>query len=292
MNSLRLKRQSFIHKTRVRILCLLISVIAIIYLFLISPNLSRSKALEPFRSTSFAHRGLFDNASHIPENSLVAFQKAIDSDYGIELDVQLTKDKVPVIFHDSDLKRACGEDLLISSLTFDELSNYPLFDSTETIPSLKEALTLIHGQVPVLIELKVELSYLETCKKVNECLTSYEGPFCMISFNPLALNWFRKKNPAAIRGQLSTNYFKDKIKQPVAIQFLLSNLLLNCFSRPDLILYNNCYEDNFSLNVCKKLFKCPTLFWTITNEERYLEIKAQNDIPIFDSFVPNAELHP
>ena len=273
MNSLRLKRQSFIHKTRVRILCLLISVIAIIYLFLISPNLSRSKALEPFRSTSFAHRGLFDNASHIPENSLVAFQKAIDSDYGIELDVQLTKDKVPVVFHDSDLKRACGEDLLISSLTFDELSNYPLFDSTETIPSLKEALTLIHGQVPVLIELKVELSYLETCKKVNECLTSYEGPFCMISFNPLALNWFRKKNPAAI-------------------QFLLSNLLLNCFSRPDLILYNNCYEDNFSLNVCKKLFKCPTLFWTITNEERYLEIKAQNDIPIFDSFVPNAELHP
>ena len=292
MNSLLLKRKLSTRKTRFRILCLFVGIIIIIYLFLILPNLSRSKSLEPFQSTSFAHRGLFDNASYTPENSLTAFQRAIDYGYGIELDVQLTKDKVPVVAHDYDLKRACGEDRLISSLTFDELSNYPLFNSTETIPSLEEVLTLVDGQVPVLIELKVELNYLETCKKVNESLASYKGDLCIISFNPLALNWFRKQNPAVIRGQLSTNYFKDDIKQPVIIQFLLSNLLLNCFSRPDLILYNNCYDNNFSLNVCKKLFKCPTLFWTITDEQQYLEIKAQNDIPIFEGFVPSTEPNP
>lgn len=289
MNSLRLKRKLFTRKTLFHILCIFVGIMIIIYLFLILPNLSRSKSLEPFKNTSFAHRGLYDNASNIPENSLAAFQRAIDYGYGIELDVQLTKDKVPVVAHDYDLKRICGEDLLISSLTFNELSNYPLFNSTETIPSLEEALNLIDGQVPLLIELKVEFDYVETCQKINECLASYKGCFSVISFSPLPLNWFRKQNPDVIRGQLSTNYFKDEIKQPAIIQFLLSNLLLNCLSRPDFISYNDYYNRNFSLNVCKKLFNCPTAFWTITDEQRYLEIKAQNDIPVFDSFVPSTD---
>ena len=64
----------------------------------------------PFINIHYAHRGLFDNASDAPENSLLAFKKAVDAGYGIELDVQLSKDNQLVIFHDATLNRMCGVD--------------------------------------------------------------------------------------------------------------------------------------------------------------------------------------
>ncbi|MBF1041316.1 MAG: hypothetical protein HXK92_06675, partial [Lachnospiraceae bacterium] len=65
---------------------------------------------EPFMGVLYAHRGLFDHSAGIPENSLAAFRRAVDAGYGIELDVQLTADGVPVVFHDGTLARmARGE---------------------------------------------------------------------------------------------------------------------------------------------------------------------------------------
>lgn len=89
----------------------LTSFFILIFLFLMMPNLTRREALTPFENCLFAHRGLFDNTCYVPENSLLAFQKAIDYGYGIELDIQLTKDKVPVVLHDYNLKRVSGENI-------------------------------------------------------------------------------------------------------------------------------------------------------------------------------------
>ena len=61
-----------------------------------------------FEDKYIAHRGLFENGSDHPENSLAAFKRAVEEDFGIELDVQLTKDDKLVVFHDGDLKRICG----------------------------------------------------------------------------------------------------------------------------------------------------------------------------------------
>ena len=52
--------------------------------------------VKPFTGVLYAHRGLHDNESQAPENSMAAFQKAVDAGFGIELDVQLTKDRIPV----------------------------------------------------------------------------------------------------------------------------------------------------------------------------------------------------
>lgn len=264
------------------------SFFILIYLFLIMPNLTRREALSPFKNHLFAHRGLFDNTCYIPENSLLAFQKAIDYGYGIELDVQLTKDKVPVVLHDYDLKRVSGENMQISSLTFEELSAYKLFNSSESIPSLKEALELIDGQVPLMIELKVGLSYSETCQKVANVLKSYKGQYCIISFSPLALQWFKEQMPRVIRGQLSSNFFKDDIDGTPTIKFMLTHLLLNFLSRPDFISYNCKYESNPSLNICKNLFGIPIAMWTVRNEEQYNEIIQSYNMIVFDSFIPKS----
>lgn len=258
----------------------------VVYLYLIMPNLTRQNELEPFRNCLFAHRGLFDNRCYVPENSLLAFQKAIDHGYGIELDVQLTKDKIPVVAHDYSLNRVCGKDIKISDLTYEELTQYKLFNSKEGIPTLEETLTLVDGQVPLMIELKVGLSYKETCRQIASVLKNYKGHYCIISFSPLVLQWFREQMPTVIRGQLSTNFFKDHIDGTPTIKFMLSHLLLNFLSRPDFISYSCKYESNPSLRLCKNLFGAPIALWTIKNEVQYNEVIQNYNIIVFDSFLP------
>ena len=92
------------------IIYLLIAVLALIllYLFIVAPRMINRANRTPFKNVYYAHRGLFDNNSDAPENSLAAFKKAVDAGYGIELDVQLSKDDKLVVFHDATLKRMCG----------------------------------------------------------------------------------------------------------------------------------------------------------------------------------------
>ena len=67
-----------------------------------------------------AHRGLFDNIT-IPENSLPAFERAVNAGYAIELDVQMTTDGVLVVFHDDTLDRMTNLTGDIREKTFDEI---------------------------------------------------------------------------------------------------------------------------------------------------------------------------
>ena len=78
---------------------------------------AKMRSIAAFDHTMIAHRGLFDNHSEAPENSLAAFRKAVDQGFGIELDVQLTKDGKLVVFHDFDLKRMCGIHKKLTELT-------------------------------------------------------------------------------------------------------------------------------------------------------------------------------
>ena len=66
-----------------------------------------------------AHRGLHGNG--IPENSVPAFLKAIEAGYAIETDVRLSKDGVPVVFHDDTLVRMTGRNGRVESLTAEQL---------------------------------------------------------------------------------------------------------------------------------------------------------------------------
>ena len=85
--------------------CILIVIGA--YFYMIFPGMERKREIWKFRGTQWAHRGLHDKKSGIPENSMAAFREAIRVNKGIELDVHLTKDKKIAVFHDDSLKRMC-----------------------------------------------------------------------------------------------------------------------------------------------------------------------------------------
>lgn len=118
-----------------------ISLLSLFYCSML-PETGRKARMQAFERQYIAHRGFHDNRGECPENSLPAFERAIQMGYGIELDVQLTKDGVPVVFHDWDLKRAAGVDRKIRDCTFEELQSYRLFGSSQTIPAFETVLEL------------------------------------------------------------------------------------------------------------------------------------------------------
>ena len=81
---------------------------------------------------AYAHRGLW--GGHTPENSLAAFEAARAAGVGVELDVRLTADGVPVVFHDAGLERMCGHRDLLVRVMADDLAAHPLPDGSR-IPS-------------------------------------------------------------------------------------------------------------------------------------------------------------
>lgn len=263
-----------------------IGVMAGIYLFLTAPALFSQKERTPFlEKRYFAHRGLFCEKRKIPENSLAAFREAVCAGYGIEMDIQLSKDRKPVVFHDASLERMCGVKGKVWDYTFEELQRFRLKDSEEKIPSFEEVLHTVKGQVPLIIEYKLDRPSVEVCRICDEILQSYEGLYCIESFHPLALLWYRKNRPQIIRGQLSDDYreMKGNFIEKIAF-FLVTYLLTNVISRPDFIAYNYKHEKNISRRLCGKLGAMSAAY-TIKEQQQYEQVKDTFEIFIFDSCI-------
>ena len=96
-------------------------------LFLLAPGASSKRQRAPFWGVNFAHRGLHTRDKSVPENSMEAFRLAAEAGYGIELDVQLSKDGQVVVFHDDTLSRVCGVDGRVDEKTYEELRQLSLF---------------------------------------------------------------------------------------------------------------------------------------------------------------------
>jgi glycerophosphoryl diester phosphodiesterase len=266
---------------------IIIVIIIALYLLAVMPKLQHNPEVKKMDGWLYAHRGLHDNKSDAPENSLRAFALAVEKGYGIELDVQLTKDQVPIILHDYNLRRACHTDLEVSKLNYEELKGYRLFQSQETIPTLAQALEVIGGKVPVIIELKIPWRPEELCRKVSEQLKSYQGFYVIESFNPLGLLWYRKHYPKVVRGQLSTDFVREKIEGNRFQYFLLKHLLFNFLTKPDFIAYHHVYRSSLSFTLCRKLYRTKPVAWTIQSQEQLEQNDKHFNLFIFDSFIPN-----
>lgn len=258
--------------------------LALIYLFMVCPRIFGKPDRTPFMGVLYAHRGLFDNETAAPENSLAAIRKAIDGGYGIEFDVQLSKDDIPVVFHDASLKRMCGVDGNVWEYTLEELKKMQLSNSNQTIPTLAEVLAVVDGQVPLIVEYKMDRVDTKVCELGNELLKNYKGTYCIESFHPFAVKWYRENRPDVLRGQLSEDFIRSGKRG--ATMFLMTHLLLNFMTRPDFIAYCHRDADNFSRRVCRWLGAL-SVTWTIKNQEQYEKAKPHFDLFIFDSFIPN-----
>lgn len=221
-----------------------------------------------------------------PENSMPAFKRAVAAGFGIELDVQTTADGRLVVFHDETLIRMCGIDRRLYECTYEELQRYSLAKTDEKIPLFKDVLDMINGRVPLIVEVKSEGNWRRTTRMTAEHLDSYIGTYCMESFHPLVVKWFRDNRPDVLRGQLSTDFFRSKVNRKWYEKLLLTNLMLNFLSRPDFVAYNYRYSKQPSFWLCRHLFSVVSAAWTVKSEKVLMKVKKVFNVIIFDSFVP------
>lgn len=258
----------------------------IIYLYLIKPNNSRKDALIPYHEKYICHRGLHNNKD-VPENSLLAFKKAIDNNYGIELDIQLTKDNQLVVFHDLSLKRMTGLDKDIIDCTYDELQQLHLLDTDEKIPLFKEVLDILNKDVPLIVEIKGEGRCIENTKRSVQLLKQYDLTFNMESFNPRVVKYLKDNEPEIIRGQLSYNYLHDpKSNLSFLLKFIATYLLFIFYTKPDYIAYDVENMHNISFKLISKLYKGECVAWTIKSQKQLDKAREYYKTFIFDSFIP------
>ena len=262
----------------------LLIVVSLIYLFLIMPRVNDRADMDMLRA-NYAHRGLW--GAGVPENSLAAFSRAAQSGFGIELDIQLSRDKQIMVFHDKDLKRMCGVDKKPSDLTCRELKSLSLGGTDQTIPTLSEVLYLIDGSVPLLIELKSNAGDTEICKRLAAMLDKYQGAFCVESFDPTLMAWFKKYRQRYARGQLVTKMKKcDNIKDTLG-SFCLSHLMGNVISRPDFIAVDGRLQGSLMIRACHKLFKAPIFVWTVRTQRDMQRCTNDGYNFIFEKIRPN-----
>ena len=205
---------------------------------LLAPGQAAESKKAPFLGRNFAHRGLHSEDQSVPENSLEAFARAAEAGYGMELDVQLSKDGQVVVFHDDTLDRACGVAARVDELDYAELQKLSLFGTEHRIPLFTDVLALVNGRTPLIVELKNGYRNNELCEKTWDLLRKYPGAYYIESFNPLIVAWFRFHAPTVLRGQLSQlpeEYIRGGRK--IAEALVLGNTLLNVAGRPQFIAY-------------------------------------------------------
>ena len=229
-----------------------------------------------------AHRG-YHSPETAPENSIRAFRNAIDEGFAIELDVHILKDDNVVVFHDDNLERMTGYNKNIEECTYDEIKSLKLLNTEEKIPLFSEVLSIVNGQVPLMIELKNREKIGRLEQKLYDLLKMYTGDFVVQSFNPYSMGWFRKNASHIIRGQLSCSYKNEHIEFYKKI--LLENLVLNMISKPQFVNYEIGYLSNLAVMI-QKHRKLLVLGWTARNKEEYEKAMKQCDNVVFEGFNP------
>lgn len=263
---------------------ILLLVLFVLYLLALRGR-KRHPLLRKLRHWKYAHRGLHGNG--VPENSMAAFRLALENGYGIELDVHMLADGNLAVIHDASLLRTAGVDVMIEDLSTDELSDYHLEGTKETIPTFRQVLDLFAGKAPMIVELKPENGNHDALTAAAcEMLSDYKGLYCMESFDPRCIRWLKKNRPDIVRGQLAHNSLHEPGKVPYVLRFIMTNLLSNFWNTPDFVAYRFCDRNRLSVRLARKLWKIQGVSWTLKTQEEFDTAVKENWIPIFEGFDP------
>jgi len=210
-----------------------------------------------------AHRGLHDD--NVPENSMAAFDAAIEAGLPIEIDVQLTRDKVPVVYHDDHFHRLTGLKKRVTKAMYQVVSALKLADTDEDVPTFKEVLDFIDGRVPLLIEIKRNKGSRGIERIVLDVLKDYKGEFAIQSFHPMALRKVRKIDPSIYCGLLSSKLSEMKMLR--IKKAAVRNARLFFLAKPDFVSFEINSFPNDRVKRFREELKLPILGWTIKTKE-------------------------
>ncbi len=243
-----------------------------------------------FLSKPIAHRALHNIKAGRPENSLAAVRAAVAAGYGIEIDVQPSRDGVAMVFHDYDLERLTGRRGAISTFDSEALQAIPLLGGDEGIPTLREILNAVGGKVPLLIEIKDQDGHMgpnlgPLGAAVARDLEGYSGPFAVMSFNPHAVAEMGRLAPSIPRGITSSAYIPEEwVPLPTRICTHLRAI-------PDYESTGSCFISHEVTDLDRprvaeiRALGAAILCWTVTSPELEAEARKVADNITFEGYL-------
>ncbi len=223
----------------------------------------------------YAHRGL--HGAGIPENSASAFASAIERGMGIECDIQRSADGQAMVFHDDELARLTAETGPVAQHNASVLGKIVLAGSDDTIPTLRQLLDRVAGQVPILIEIKSSRNAGRRvgaiCLAVRRALEGYRGFHAIMSFDPRVVSWFAEHSPLTLRG-LVVSEEDDK-----ALPGMIRRRLWLWHARPHFLAYDvRDLPSRFAAAQRKR--GLPLLTWTVRSPDLAERAAEHADAPI------------
>jgi len=240
-----------------------------------------ASALDFLTRQPFAHRGL--HGPKVPENSLAAFDRAIEQGYGIELDVRMTQDGDVIVFHDSTLDRMTNARGEVMRMSAAQLSAICLKGSKETLQTLHDVLRRVAGRVPVLIEVKASgNTYLPACFAVRRALEGYRGKVAVMSFHPAVPAWYAENAPKIVRGLVLT---ESEQGSRFDIRRRLRRQLLVWKAKPHFLAFDvRRLPSPFTAGARERGYK--VLTWTVRGDEAHALARRCADQVIFEGDLP------
>lgn len=237
-----------------------------------------------------AHRGLHDGKDGRAENSLGAAAAARDAGYAIEVDIRLSADGVPMVFHDAHLDRMTGQTGPLAARSAAALQTIELRDGSGHVPTLDELLALVAGRVPLFLELKADADGSDATRLVSATatrLTTYDGPAAIMSFAPDVVSAALRMETDRPIGLVSCRFDspKDVAARPAPVRFALRHLLPALIHRPHFIAYDVRALPTLATRLARRS-GLPLLTWTVRSEADRRTAAAHADQMIFEGFRP------
>jgi glycerophosphoryl diester phosphodiesterase len=234
-----------------------------------------------------AHRGL--HGGGLVENTVGAARAAVERGFALECDVQLSADGEAMVFHDWTLDRLTEATGPVAAKTSTELQAVRMRGTAEPIPTLRQLLATIAGQVPLFVEVKSRFDGApRLVEAVGRELTAYLGPVAVMSFDPKvveAAHALRPPRPVGIVAEV----FGDTEGWAGLSAFdkwQLTNLNHAYATRPDFVAYNVKHLPSIPAETLKAQRGLPILTWTVRSEaDREVAAKHADQV-IVEGFVP------
>lgn len=235
--------------------------------------------------SGYAHRGLHNKLFSVVENSATAIRMAVEAGVGIEIDVQMSSDRSPMVFHDETLFRLTGEDGRLSFMKTSELEKVPFSVGTDHIISLQNCLDIVAGKVPLLIEVKSHWTGLPEMEQgLIDILKSYDGPHGVMSFDPSVIERMKNLGSSSLHG-LVTSQCPSK-DWPGLIEVERQNRVVQFDKARELEIDFIAHEigdiRNPHLQKLVKDLNIPLMSWTVKTQAMRESAKEACAIPIFE----------
>ena len=223
------------------------------------------------------------------ENTGAAIEAAIDCDYGVEIDVQVSADGEAMVHHDDVLGRLNEGTARLDSLTAAELRQIPFRHSTERMLRLGELCDLVGGRATMLVELKSLFDCDERlCLRVADVLSAYRGPAAAMSFDPRQMALLRHLAPGLVRGIVAAKYRPHPYwdAMPAYMRYGMGSLLPAVAAQPQFVAYAVADLPSPAPLVARHVFGLPLLTWAVRTEAERQCAARWADQMIFEGFRP------